>query len=60
MQLVDPHPRMHRSFLEGLDELVVAGEEVYARLPSWPAEDGFPGLEVTQESLASLDAFADY
>ena len=51
MQLVDPHPRFHRSFLEALDELVAAGEELCARLPTWPAEGDFPGLDVTAESL---------
>ena len=60
MQLVDPHPRLQRSFLEALDELVEAGEDVYARLPSWPAEGDFPGLEVTRESLEDPDAFAAY
>ena len=60
MRLVDPHPRFQRSFLEAIDELEAAGEDLYARLPSWPAEDGFPGLEVTRESLTSPTAFADY
>ena len=60
MELVDPHPRLHRSFLSALDELVAAGEDLYARLPSWPAEGAFPGIEVTRESLDSAEAFADY
>ena len=60
MQLVDPHPRLQGSFLAAIDELVAAGEEFYARLPSWPAEGDFPGTEVTRESLASPPAFADY
>ena len=60
MQLVDPHPRLQRSFLEALDELTAAGEELYARLPSWPAEGDFPGLEVTRSSLRDAGAFADY
>ena len=60
MQLVDPHPRLHRSFLVALDELAAAGEEVYARLPSWPAEGYFPGFEATRESLAAPEAFAAY
>ena len=60
MQLVDPHPRLQRSFLEALDELTAAGEELYARLPSWPAEGGFPGLDVTRASLQDPGAFADY
>ena len=60
MQLVDPHPRLQQSFLEALDELESAGEELYARLPSWPAEGDFPGLEVTRESLTSPDAFNAY
>ena len=60
MQLVDPHPRLQRSFLEALDELTAAGEELYARLPSWPAEGAFAGLEVTRASLRDPGAFADY
>jgi predicted acetyltransferase len=60
LRLVDPHPRLQRSFLEALDELAAAGEEVYARLPSWPAEGDFPGFEVTRESLADPDDFAAY
>jgi predicted acetyltransferase len=60
VQLVDPHPRLQRSFLEAQDELVAAGEEFYARLPSWPAEGDFPGVEVTRASLTSVDAFAAY
>ena len=60
MRLVDPHPRLQRSFLEAIDELVAAGEDLYARLPSWPAEGAFPGIEVTRESLRDPDAFAAY
>jgi predicted acetyltransferase len=60
MQLVDPHPRLQRSFLAALDELVAAGEEFYARLHSWPAEGDFPGIEATRESLTSPAAFAEY
>lgn len=60
MQLVDPHPRLQHSFLEALDELAAAGEDLYARLPSWPAEGDFRGLEVTRESLADPDIFASY
>jgi predicted acetyltransferase len=60
VQLVDPHPRLHRSFLAALDELTAAGEDLYARLPSWPAEGAFPGFEATRGSLESPDAFAAY
>ncbi len=60
MQLVDPSPRLHRSFLAALDELVSAGEELYARLPSWPAEGAFPGIDVTRDSLDAPEAFAAY
>ncbi len=60
MELVDPHVRFHRSFLEALDELTAAGEELYARLPSWPAEGAFQGIDVRRESLTSPEAFAAY
>ena len=60
MRLVDPDPRLHRSCLAALDELRTAGEDLYARLPSWPAEDAFPGFEATRESLTSPEAFAAY
>jgi predicted acetyltransferase len=60
VELVDPHVRLHRSFLGALDELTAAGEELYARLPSWPAEGAFPGIDVSRESLTSHEAFAAY
>ena len=60
MRLVDPHPRLHRSYLAALDELTAAGDEQYARVHSWPAEGGFPGIEATRESLAAPEAFAAY
>jgi predicted acetyltransferase len=60
VQLVDPHPRLRRSFLAAIDELVAAGEDLYARLPSWPAEGAFPGIDVTRESLTAPEAFAAY
>jgi len=60
VQLVDPHPRLQRSFLEDQDELLAADEELYARLPSWPAEGDFPGCDFTRESLTSPVTFAAY
>jgi predicted acetyltransferase len=60
VQLVDPHPRLQRSFHAALDELVAAGEEFYARLHSWPAEGAFPGIDVTRASLTSPEVFAGY
>jgi predicted acetyltransferase len=60
VELVDPHPRLRVSYLAALDELTAAGEHLYARLPSWPAEGAFPGFEATRESLASPEGFAAY
>ena len=60
MQLVDPHPRLHRSFLAAYDELVEADEAYYARLHTWPAEGAFPGMDPTRESLESPEEFAAY
>ena len=51
MQLVDPHPRFHRSFLASVDEFVAAGETHHAGLLSWPADRTFPGIEFTRTSL---------
>ncbi len=60
MQLVDPHPRLHRSFLAAYDELVAADEAFYARLHSWPADGAFRGIDPTRESLESPEEFAAY
>src|SRR5688572_25278083 len=59
-QLATPHLRFHRSFLEAADEFLDAGEERYAKLLRLPADDTFPGIEFTRESLESPDVFAEY
>ena len=59
MELVDPHPRFHGSFLEAVEECLQAGEEErQAGLLSWPEEGGFPGVEFTRESVVSADGFS--
>ncbi len=59
MRLADPHPRYHRSYLAMLDELVVAGEEHHARLPSWAAEGDVPEVDFTREALEAPEAFGE-
>jgi len=58
-ELVTPHPRFHRSFLEAADEFVAADEGRFAGLLSWPADEAFEGREYTRESLESADVFAE-
>jgi predicted acetyltransferase len=58
MELVDPHPRFHRSYLAAADELIEAGQVRHAGFPSLPAEGAFPGVEYTRESLAEPENFA--
>ena len=60
MRLVDPHPRLHRSFLAAHHELAAAGEELYARLHPCPDEGDLPADDPTLESLASPVEFAAY
>jgi predicted acetyltransferase len=59
MQLADPHPRHHRSYLAMLDEFAAAGEEHYARLPSWGAEGDVPEVDFTRESIEDPAVFAE-
>ncbi len=58
MDLVDPHPRFHRSFLAAVDEFVVAGQARHAGLPDLPAEGDFPGATFTRASLEDPAEFA--
>ena len=57
MELVDPHPRFHRSFLAAVDEFVAAGEAQHCGLISWPADRGFAGVEFTRRSLVQPAEF---
>lgn len=57
MELADPHPRFHRSFLAAVDEFAAAGEERHAGLLSWSAEAGFPGVDFTRASIADEAGF---
>ena len=57
MELVDPHVRFHRSFLEAYDELAAEGEERHAGLPHYG--NGEPlGPEFTRDAIVSPDGFA--
>jgi predicted acetyltransferase len=58
VQLADPHPRFHRSYLIAADELIAAGQVRHAGFPSLPAEGEFAGVEFTRESLADPEEFA--
>jgi predicted acetyltransferase len=57
MELVDPHPRFHRSFLTAVDEFVAAGEERYAGLAIFGL-NGVPGEEFTREAIVEPAGFA--
>ena len=60
MELVDPHPRFHRSYLQAVQECVAAGEEErQAGLLSWPAQGDFPAVDFTQESVRSAEGFTE-
>jgi predicted acetyltransferase len=59
LELVDPHVRFHRSYLAMLDELAAAGDEQYARLPSWAAEGDVPEVDFTRESVEDPDVFEE-
>ena len=59
-ELAVPDARYHRSFLAAADEFIAAGQERYAGLPSWPADETFPGVEVTRAELESSQAFDAY
>ncbi len=57
MELVEPHVRFHRSFLEAYDELAAEGQERHAGLPffGW----GEPlGPEFTRDAIATPEGFA--
>ncbi|WP_148572711.1 GNAT family N-acetyltransferase [Nocardioides caldifontis] len=58
MRLVDPDVRYHRSYLAALAEADDAGDDSL-RLPSWPAEGRFPGVDFTAEGLRHPDTFAE-
>jgi predicted acetyltransferase len=61
--LVDPDPRLHRSFLEAADEFIAVGEHAYANLLAWPPDDGFDGIAFTRDGLedpAEFTRFADF
>ncbi len=58
MELADPHPRFHRSFLAAVDEFAAEGGERHAGLLSWSAENGFPGVDFTRASLEDEGGFA--
>jgi len=57
VELRNPHLRYHRSFLAALDEFAEAGETHYGRLPSWPPEGRFPGVDFSRDSLADPAGF---
>jgi predicted acetyltransferase len=59
-ELVVPDARYHRSFLAVADEFIATGQDRYAGLLSWPADETFPGLEVTRAGLEDPRAFAEY
>ena len=57
MELVDPHVRFHRSFLEAYDELAAAGQERHAGLPFFGSGEPL-GPEFTREAILTPDGFA--
>ena len=59
-ELTRPDARFHRSFLAAADEFLAAGENAYANLISWPADDVFPGVTFTRESLEDPAEFAGF
>lgn len=59
LELVDPDLRYHHSYLAAVDEFVEAGEERNLGLPSWPAENRFPGIELTRDTVASPEGFRE-
>ncbi|HET6627387.1 MAG TPA: GNAT family N-acetyltransferase [Nocardioidaceae bacterium] len=60
LELTNPHPCFHRSFLAAADEFIAAGEDRHANLPRWPAEDGFAGVDFNREVLESPERFKEY
>lgn len=62
-ELARPSARFHRSFLAAADEFLAAGEDTYANLVSWPADEAFAGVTYTRASLedpAEFAGFADF
>jgi predicted acetyltransferase len=59
-ELAVPHQRFHASFLSAADEFVAAGEDKYANLLSWPADERFEGRAYTRDALESPEVFAEY
>ena len=59
-ELVTPHVRFQRSFLEAADEFLAAGEDRYARIPDIREDAFFDGLSYTREELEDPAAFAHY
>lgn len=57
VELVEPHARFHRSFLDAADEYLAAGEESYAGILVWPADAHFAGVRFTREGLESPAEF---
>ena len=60
MRLLDPHPRLHRSYLDALAEHAALGEERYAEPLGWSAEDGVPAADFTAAALADERVFTGY
>lgn len=60
LELVTPHLRFQRSFLEAADEFLAAGEDRYARIPDIREDPFFEGLSYTREELEDPAAFAHY
>lgn len=57
MELVEPHPRFHRSFLAAVAEFVAAGEERHVGLPVFGRGRRL-GPEFTRESIVTPAGFA--
>lgn len=57
MELVDPHPRFHVSFLAAAEELRAVGEERYTGLPVY-GWGGVPGDEFPREAIDDPAGFA--
>ncbi len=59
LELVTPQSRFHRSFVEAADEFLAVGEEPFAGIVVWPANDSFAGRAYTRAELGSLERFAN-
>ena len=60
LELVTPHARYQRSFLEAADEFLAAGEDRYARIPDIRRDAFFEGLSYSRAELEDPAAFARY